>query len=130
MVVHALREAVRARVDGRCANQQSVMFSSLGYKHGIPGDADFVYDVRSLPNPVWEHQLRDLTGHAPAVIAYLEGHTEVGALIADLTVFIAKRIAECAASNRGYLTIAIGCTGGQHRSVYVVECLAARFRQE
>ncbi len=129
MGVHALREAVRARVDARRTNQLSVMFESFGYKHGIPGDADFVFDVRSLPNPFWEHQLRDLTGHDPAVVAYLEGHPEVGDLVADLTTFIAKRIAECAASNRRYLTIAIGCTGGQHRSVYVVERLAAHFRQ-
>ena len=130
MGVHALREVVRARVDARRANQLSVMFESFGYKHGIPGDADFVFDVRSLPNPFWEHRLRDLTGHDPAVIAYLEGHREVGGLVADLAAFIAKRIAECAASNRGYLTIAIGCTGGQHRSVYVVERLAAHFRKE
>ncbi len=130
MGVHALREAVRARIDARRANQLSVMFESFGYKHGIPGDADFVFDVRSLPNPFWEHTLRDLTGHDPAVIAYLESHPEVGALIADLTGFIARRIVESAASNRGYLTIAIGCTGGQHRSVYVVERLAAHFRKD
>ncbi|MDE1923578.1 MAG: RNase adapter RapZ [Gammaproteobacteria bacterium] len=130
MGVHALREAVRARVDARRANQLSLMFESFGYKHGIPGDADFVFDVRSLPNPYWEHALRDLTGQDPAVIAYLEGHAEVGALIADLTAFISRRVAESAASNRGYLTIAVGCTGGQHRSVYVVERLAAIFGKD
>ena len=130
MGVHALRQLIRERVDRRSANRVSLMFESFGYKHGIPGDADFVFDVRSLPNPFWEHSLRNLTGRDAAVIEYLDGHASVGAMLADLIGFLSNRIREFAESNRGYLTIAIGCTGGQHRSVYIAERLAAHFRRD
>jgi UPF0042 nucleotide-binding protein len=128
MGVHALRELIRDRIDRRREGRLSLMFESFGFKHGIPGDADFVFDVRSLPNPFWEHSLRKLTGRDAAVGDYLAGHASVREMIADLIGFLAKRITEFAAANRGYLTIAIGCTGGQHRSVYVAEQLAAHFR--
>jgi UPF0042 nucleotide-binding protein len=128
MGVHALRELIRDRIDRRREGRLSLMFESFGFKHGIPGDADFVFDVRSLPNPFWEHSLRNLTGRDRAVGDYLAGHASVREMIADLTGFLAKRITEFAAANRGYLTIAIGCTGGQHRSVYIAEQLAAHFR--
>jgi len=129
MGVHALRDVVRERIDRRRAGRLSLMFESFGFKHGIPGDADFVFDVRSLPNPFWEQSLRDLTGRDVAVVDYLAGHASVGVMIADLAGFLSKRIAEFALANRGYLTIAIGCTGGRHRSVYVAERLAALFRE-
>jgi UPF0042 nucleotide-binding protein len=128
MGVHALREHIRDRIDRRREGRLSLMFESFGFKHGIPGDADFVFDVRSLPNPFWERSLRELTGRDAAVEQYLSGHASVGLMIADLTEFLTKRIAEFAAANRSYLTIAIGCTGGQHRSVYIAERLAAHFR--
>jgi len=128
MGVHALRELIRERIDRRREGRLSLMFESFGFKHGIPGDADFVFDVRNLPNPFWEHSLRELTGQDPAVADYLAGHASVREMIADLTGFLAKRITEFAAANRGYLTIAIGCTGGQHRSVFIAEKLAAHFR--
>ena len=129
MGVHALRERIRERFDRRQAGRLALMFESFGYKHGIPGDADFVFDVRSLPNPYWEHSLRHLTGRDPQVIEYLSGHTSVGHMIAALIAFLSPRIAEFALAGRSYLTIAIGCTGGQHRSVYVAEQLALHFRQ-
>jgi len=128
MGVHALRELIRERIDRRRSNRVSLMFESFGYKYGIPGDADFVFDVRSLPNPFWEQALRDLTGHDAAVAEFLGGHASVREMIADLADFLSKRLKEFADSNRGYLTIAIGCTGGRHRSVYVAERLAAHFR--
>jgi UPF0042 nucleotide-binding protein len=128
MGVHALRELIRDRIDRRREGRLSLMFESFGFKHGIPGDADFVFDVRNLPNPFWEHSLRKLTGRDAAVGDYLAGHASVREMIADLIGFLAKRITEFAAANRGYLTIAIGCTGGQHRSVYIAEQLAAHFR--
>ena len=128
MSVHALRELIRDRIDRRKEGRLALMFESFGFKHGIPGDADFVFDVRSLPNPYWEHALRELTGRDAAVEQYLAGHASVGLMVADLTEFLTKRIAEFAAANRAYLTIAIGCTGGQHRSVYIAERLAAHFR--
>ena len=105
------------------------MFESFGYKHGIPGDADFVFDVRSLPNPYWEHALRPLNGRDAAVIEYLADHESVRTMIADLIEFLERRLDEFAQANRSYLTIAVGCTGGQHRSVYIAEQLAAHFRQ-
>jgi RNase adapter protein RapZ len=129
MGVHALREIIRERVDRRTEGRLSLMFESFGYKHGLPGDADFVFDVRSLPNPHWEHALRHLTGRDPAVIEYLSGFASVRSMINDLTVFLEQRIREFSGANRSYLTIAVGCTGGQHRSVYIAERLAEHFRK-
>jgi UPF0042 nucleotide-binding protein len=129
MSVHALRERIRDRIELRREGRLALMFESFGYKHGIPGDADFVFDVRSLPNPYWEHALRHLTGRDAAVIDYLAGHTTVNNMVAALAEFLTQRITEFAQANRSYLTIAVGCTGGQHRSVYVVERLAEHFRQ-
>ena len=105
----------------------SITFESFGFKRGIPGDADFVFDARALPNPYWEPGLRNLNGRDPEVIRFLETHTHVQALIADIARFVRGRIPEYQASNRGYLTVAVGCTGGQHRSVYIVDRLAAQF---
>jgi UPF0042 nucleotide-binding protein len=129
MGVHALRELIRERIDRRTEGRLSLMFESFGYKHGIPGDADFVFDVRSLPNPYWEDALRKLTGRDAAVIEYLAGFASVRSMIADLTAFLEKRVSEFSQANRSYLTIAIGCTGGQHRSVYIAEQLAQHFRK-
>ena len=129
MGVHALRERIRERIDRRRGGRVTLIFESFGYKHGIPGDADFVFDVRSLPNPFWEHSLRHLTGRDPAVVDYLTGHPSVGRLLAGLVEFLSPRIVEFAQANRSYLTIAVGCTGGQHRSVYIAERLAEHFRQ-
>jgi UPF0042 nucleotide-binding protein len=129
MGVHALRERIRERIDRRLEGRLALMFESFGYKHGIPGDADFVFDVRSLPNPYWEHSLRRLTGRDAAVVEYLASHPGVERMIAALIGFLAERIAEFTQANRSYLTIAIGCTGGQHRSVYIAERLAEHFRQ-
>jgi UPF0042 nucleotide-binding protein len=129
MGVHALRERIRERFDRRLEGRLALMFESFGYKHGIPGDADFVFDVRSLPNPFWEHALRHLTGRDAKVVEYLSSHQSVRTMITALTAFLDERIAEFAQADRSYLTIAIGCTGGQHRSVYIAEELARHFRQ-
>ena len=129
MGVHALRDLIRERIERRREGQLSLMFESFGYKHGIPGDADFVFDVRSLPNPHWETALRKLNGRDPAVMEYLAGFASVRSMIADLTAFLEKRLSEFSQANRSYLTIAIGCTGGQHRSVYIAEQLAEHFRK-
>ena len=126
--VHDLREMIARRIDRGRDGRLSLMFESFGYKHGIPGDADFVFDVRSLPNPYWQPSLRGLTGLDRSIIDYLQGQEAVGALIEDLCQFLGKRISEFARTGRSYLTVAVGCTGGQHRSVYVAERLAAHFR--
>jgi RNase adapter protein RapZ len=127
MSVHALRDLVRQRVDERREGRLSILFESFGYKHGIPGDADFVFDARTLPNPFWEPALAALDGRDPEVRRFLESSPSVEVLFADLVRFLEARIPEYERANRGYLTVAIGCTGGQHRSVYLVERLAAHF---
>jgi UPF0042 nucleotide-binding protein len=128
--VHALRDIIHQRVEQRTAGRLSIAFESFGFKRGIPGDADFVFDARALPNPYWEPGLRNLNGRDPEVIRFLENHTRVKTLIGDIATFVRARIPEYQASNRGYLTIAIGCTGGQHRSVYIVDRLAEMFAAE
>ncbi len=130
MGVHALREIIHQRVEQRAADRLSITFESFGYKDGIPGDADFVFDARALPNPYWEPGLRNLTGRDAEVVRFLEARTDVARLIADIARFVRARVPEYRASNRGYLTVAVGCTGGQHRSVYIVDRLAEDFGAE
>ena len=126
MGVHELRELINRRVGKRPRDRMSVLFESFGFKYGIPGDADFVFDARSLPNPYWEPSLRALTGRDQPVVRFLEAQPGVARFIEDVGNFIEARIPEHQAANRRYLTVAVGCTGGQHRSVYIVEQLAAR----
>jgi RNase adapter protein RapZ len=106
----------------------TLLFASFGFKHGIPLDADFVFDVRFLPNPYYDPALKRLTGHDHAVKAFLEEQPEVHVLYEDIRSFVERWIPAFSRDNRSYLTIAIGCTGGQHRSVYFVEKLGAYFR--
>ena len=128
MSVHGLRDLVRQRVEERRTGRLSILFESFGYKNGIPGDADFVFDARTLPNPYWEPALKPLTGLDPAVRAFLEAAPAVGELLGDIARFLEARIPLYEQHTRGYLTVAVGCTGGQHRSVYLVERLAEHFR--
>ena len=125
--VHELREMVRARVEKRRSGRLSIMFESFGYKYGIPGGADFVFDARTLPNPYWDLALQPLSGKDAPVIAFLEAQPAVQALLTDIIGFLERRIPLYQENNRGYLTVAIGCTGGQHRSVFLVERLAQHF---
>jgi len=127
MGVHELREIVHQRLEQRSEARLSITFESFGFKHGIPGDADFVFDARSIPNPYWEPALRKLTGRDADVVKFLEAQEAAGRLIEDIARFIDARVPEYQANNRGYLTVAVGCTGGQHRSVYIVDRLAERF---
>ena len=108
--------------------QVSVM--SFGFKHGVPGDCDFVFDARTLPNPYWDTALRPLTGRDPAVIRWLDERPEVQRLLDEYAQFIGARITEHRGAHRRYLTLGVGCTGGQHRSVYLVEHLAQRLAPE
>lgn len=127
--VHELRELIRQRVSAHNAGHLSILFQSFSFRDGPPGDADFVFDVRNLPNPHWEPKLSKLTGRDQPVIEYLNSHASVQKMLGDLKQFLEDWIPDYARSNRSYLTIAIGCTGGQHRSVYFVEQLAAHFKQ-
>ena len=128
MSVHELRDLVLQRVEPQGPGRLSILFESFGFKHGTPGDADFVFDARTLPNPYWEPTLQALTGRDGPVAAFLEASPQVHRMVHDLVQFLDGRIPDYEAANRGYLTIAIGCTGGQHRSVYLAERLAAHFR--
>jgi RNase adapter protein RapZ len=104
-----------------------LLFTSFGFKNGIPLDADFVFDVRSLPNPHYDPILRPQTGKDSAVQAFLGKEPEVIEMLADIQHYVEKWLPSFNADNRSYLTVAIGCTGGQHRSVYFVEQLSAYF---
>jgi len=105
----------------------TLVFESFAYKHGVPSDADFVFDVRVLPNPYYDRELRPLTGRDAPVAAYLAAQPEVGLMMGQIAGFLQRWLPNFAADQRSYLTVAIGCTGGQHRSVYLVEMLAAQF---
>jgi len=125
--VRQLRELVRLRIDTGKTQIMSLYFLSFGFKNGIPLDADFVFDVRCLPNPHWDPSLRPKTGKDPAVIQYLENSLDVRSYLDELVGFLRRWIPRFQAENRSYLTIAVGCTGGQHRSVYMAENLGQRF---
>jgi len=105
-----------------------LLFQSFGFKHGIPLDADMVFDVRCLPNPHYDPELRTLTGKDAPVVAFLEANPNAREMLADIRDYIDKWLPCFVRDNRAYLTIAIGCTGGRHRSVYFAETLAAYFR--
>jgi len=125
--VHQLRALLHQRLGQRQDHRLSLSFQSFGYKHGIPTDADFVFDARCLPNPHWLPELRPLTGRDPEVIRYLESETLASRMFQELCTFLGNWIPAFEADNRSYLTIAVGCTGGQHRSVYLTEQLARHF---
>ena len=125
--LHELREKVLEQSHGGGAGKLSVQLMSFGFKHGAPAEADFVFDVRCLPNPHWEPTLRSMTGRDEAVAKWLEQHPQVQKMTSDIRTFLESWMPEYQKQDRAYLTIAIGCTGGKHRSVYLVEKLARHF---
>lgn len=127
---NALREWVRQFIEIEPGQGLTLMFESFGFKHGIPLDADLVFDVRCLPNPHYVPELRALTGKDQPVIDFLDAEAAVGRMQADITRFVADWLPAYVRDNRNYLTVAIGCTGGQHRSVYLAEALARHFAGE
>lgn len=124
---HQLGKLLRERIMGLQAGGLSILLQSFGYKNGIPADADFVFDIRCLPNPYWQPQLRELSGLDLPVIDFLQQQPSVQAMQQDIGDFLDKWIPYFIADKRSYLTIAIGCTGGQHRSVYMVNYLAQKY---
>ena len=124
---NALREWVRQFIDAEPGQGLTLMFESFGFKHGIPLDADLVFDARCLPNPHYDPELRPLTGKDRPVVAFLEAEDEVIRMRDDISRFIATWLPAYIRDNRNYLTVAIGCTGGQHRSVYLAEWLGRAF---
>lgn len=127
--VHQFRAAIRELITRRPSGALAVLFRSFGYKKGVPSDADFVFDVRCLPNPYWEPALRDLTGRDAPVREFLDAQPMVGEMAADVARFLDTWITRFEEVNRSYLTVAFGCTGGRHRSVYMAERLAAHFAE-
>ena len=121
-----LRLWIRDLVQARGA-PLTMVFQSFAFKHGVPLDADYVFDVRVLPNPYYVRELRPQTGRDAAVAQYLEQQPEVGEMLGQIEAFLARWLPAFEADQRSYLTIAIGCTGGQHRSVYFADTLARRF---
>jgi len=111
-------------------NQLTLVFESFAFKHGVPSDADFVFDVRVLPNPYYDRELRPLTGRDAPVAKFLEAQPEVDEMRKQIAGFLERWVPSFAADQRSYLTVAIGCTGGQHRSVYMVETLSKQFAQQ
>ena len=131
---NALRNYIRELVE-HTTNHLTILFTSFGFKNGIPLDADFVFDVRSLPNPHYDPILKPLTGKDAAVEEFLEQQPIVIEMLADIQYYVEKWLPSFNQDNRSYVTVAIGCTGGQHRSVYFVEQLykyfsGAHFKQQ
>jgi len=126
--IHDLRKLIGQRVVGRNHNSLSIQLESFGYKFGNPRDADFQFDVRCLPNPYWEKNLRIFSGKDQKVIEFLEQQPLVTLMSNQLVGFLSGWLKHFEAENRSYLTIAIGCTGGRHRSVYLVDKLGESIR--
>jgi UPF0042 nucleotide-binding protein len=127
--VHQLRELIRNCVETANNEGMSIQIESFGFKHGIPHDANFIFDVRCITNPHWVPELRSKTGKDQDVIAYLESHDDVGKMYKDISDFVNKWMPTFEAENRSYMTICIGCTGGYHRSVYLAEKLGSSLKE-
>lgn len=128
LTIHELRDLVRSRISGKVKGL-ALLFQSFAFKNGVPVDADIVFDVRCLPNPHWETKLKHLNGLDLPVREFLEGHTEVSDMMGDIQTFLERWLPKFEENSRSYVTVAIGCTGGQHRSVYLSDKLFLTFSQ-
>ncbi len=126
--IHEFRAQITEQVSRRTPGSLALQFSSFGYKNGVPPDADFLFDVRCLPNPHWDPQLRDMSGRDAPVCEFLDGTAYAPEMVNDIINFLERWIPRFEQEDRSYLTVAMGCTGGRHRSVYVAERVAAHFR--
>jgi UPF0042 nucleotide-binding protein len=127
---HQLADLVRERILGKKTGKMVLVFESFGYKHGIPIDADYVFDARFLPNPFWEKSLKESNGLDQNVKDFLASQPIVTKFVWQINTFMMTWLPHLERNNRSYVTIAIGCTGGKHRSVYIAELLAQNFRKE
>ncbi|PMM84031.1 RNase adapter RapZ [Vibrio breoganii] len=128
--IHELSEMVRKRILGRDGQELVMVFQSFGFKHGLPSDVDYVFDVRFLPNPHWEPELRPLTGLDKPIQDYLFGFEDVVELKGQIQAFIERWLPSLEKNNRSYLTVAIGCTGGKHRSVFLTQQIGEYFLKQ
>ncbi len=129
MTPHELRRLVRDVAGIETFSGVVVLFESFGYKHGTPLDADFVFDVRCLPNPHWQEALKPLTGLDEPVCRYLQAQPAAGEMLDHIRGFIERWLPDFEQENRSYITVAVGCTGGRHRSVYIIERLRDHFAE-
>ena len=127
MSLHQLRDIIKNRVAEHDSKGLALQFQSFGFKHGVPMDADMVFDARCLPNPYWIPELRPHTGLDLPVITFLEQQADVHEMFTDIKAYLERWLPRIQANNRSYITVAIGCTGGQHRSVYLCEKLKQHF---
>lgn len=127
MSLHQLRDLVKNRLLESNETSMALLFQSFGFKNGVPVDADLVYDVRCLPNPYWDTALRSLTGLHTDVAKFLDSQKEVQEMVDDISDYLEKWLPKYESNNRSYITVAVGCTGGQHRSVYISEKLGKNF---
>ena len=126
--IHQFRSLIHEQVTRREPGSLALQVISFGYKNGVPPDADFVFDVRCLPNPYWDPQLRQMSGRDQSVRDFLDSTAYAGEMLGDLGAFLERWIPRFEQEDRSYLTIAVGCTGGRHRSVFIAERLVLRFR--
>lgn len=129
LTIYELRDAIRQRLLGDSSGSMSILIQSFGFKRGLPADADLVFDVRLLPNPHWVKELRMLSGLDEPVREFLEAQPMTGELYASVCEYLDRWLPRYAQSNRSYMTIAVGCTGGQHRSVYLANRLYRHYHQ-
>jgi len=130
MNLHDLRDIIRTYLLGKTEGGLALIFQSFGFKHGAPASTDFMFDVRCLPNPHWEPELRKHTGQEKPIKDFLEEQPEVEKMFTDIRDFVARWLPAFESENRAYLTVSIGCTGGRHRSVYLTERLSEHFSNE
>ncbi len=130
LTLHQLRDLVKNTIVPNNEQQMTILFESFGFKQRIPNGSDFVFDIRCLPNPYWKADLRTQTGNDSEVITFLESQVDVASMLADIIGYLTRWIPKFQANNRSYLTISIGCTGGQHRSVYIANRLHEHFSKE
>lgn len=125
--VHELRSVIKLRVFNKKSADMALLFQSFGFKHGVPVDADLVFDVRNLPNPYWDPSLRQYTGRDIEIIQFLKEEPLVQEMLNDIQQYLTKWLPSFEQANRSYMTVAIGCTGGHHRSVFISEALTQLF---
>lgn len=128
--VHELRSLIKLRISNKKSADMALLFQSFGFKHGIPIDADLVFDVRNLPNPYWDPKLRQFDGRDQQIIEFLEQEPLVQDMLKDIQQYLEKWLPSFEQANRSYMTVAIGCTGGHHRSVFISEALKKLFAEQ
>ncbi len=127
--IHDLSEAIRFQIEGQEKKELVMVFQSFGFKYGTPNDADYMFDVRFLPNPHWQPELRPMTGLDAPIKSFLESYPDVIELKQQIQGFVERWLPLLEKNNRSYLTVAIGCTGGKHRSVYITQQIGEYFEQ-